>query len=763
MARLYTSGFEIANDSAGHEWTNAGVSGAGRDTSVFRTGAASGRCSGLVTVTQAGWGVQFAAAAGNGPYYARFYLRIDTNPSADNCIAAFIAGANVTSTSANDAQIRLSSTGTLKLFANNSQVGSASSALSTGTWYRIELEADNGPAAGSKIIRGYLDGTQFAGTSSSSDIGGTISGIAVGGNLIAEAQTTGDWYFDDVAVNDNTGSFQTSLPGPGKVIVIRPNAAGDSNAWNNTANGAGSGNNYQLVDETSPNDATDMVQSGTLNNLDLYNHEASGLSSTDTINCVQVWFRRRNNVADATTAVNAVVIKTASGTQSNGTAVVPNTTTWRTGSSTTANVIAANHTSYQDPDGAAWTSSTVDSMQAGPKLTTANVNRIQVSAVWVSVDYNPATTVTPAAIANITALPATTLSAASTVTASVFAAPSTFPAVTTGAGSTPTPAAIAAPTTLPAVTASGSSDGNATATPAVLAAPTSLPAVTASASSTAEPASITAPTTLPAVTTSAGSTPTPAVLAAPTALPAVTVSAGSTPTPAVLAAPTVSPSATASASSTATPAVLAVPTALPVVAASGGIAANPASIAAPTTVPAVTVQANSTASPAASAAPTTLPAVSLSAGSTATLAAISAPTTLPAVTATGIGEGTAAPTAITTTTTFPAATVQADSAVTPDPVSAVLAFPAVSLSAGGTATPQVLQVLLSMPAVYVLAGIHRAFSDTSLQAVNTSMPVVDAEQTATPTTGGRTSTAGVGARSSTAAVSASRTSTTTVG
>lgn len=393
MARAFTSGFEIANNTAGHEWANAGVSSAARSTTSPRSGLACGLVSSLVSATPAGWGVSFIATADGGPYYARFYLAVDTAPSADNCIAAFITGANVTSTTVNDAQIRLTSSRTLRLFAANSAVGSASAALTVGQYYMVELEVDNTPGAGSKIVRAYLDGTQFAGTTTSSDVGGNISGIALGGNLIAEAQTTGAWRFDDAAVNNSSGGSQNGRVPAGKVIILRPNAAGDSNQWLDTAAAAGSTNNYTLVDETSPNDATDLVQSATLNNTDLYNMEASGIGASDTVNAISVYLRRRNDTADAATAVATVVRKTSGGTDAVGTAVVPNTTTWRTGGTTSSTVLTPSYVAYVDPDGAAWTQSTLDSMQVGCRITTGGTNRVQVSAVWVYVDYTPSSTI----------------------------------------------------------------------------------------------------------------------------------------------------------------------------------------------------------------------------------------------------------------------------------------------------------------------------------------------------------------------------------
>jgi hypothetical protein len=393
VARLYTLGWEISSVTSGLEIPNRTTTSATLSTSVFRSGARSGRISSLVSATRSGWGGQFVSALSDGPYYARFAFRLTTAPSAANMIFAFIAGASVAATSANDGSIKVNSDGSLALFANASQVGSNSAVLSTGTWYVVQVEYDNSPASGSKVLRAYLNGTQFAGTTTSTNVGGTTNGFAAGGNLVAEAQTQGEWHFDDLAINDSTGSFENGLPDHnGKVIYLWPDGTGDSNQWLDTAAAAGSANNYQLVDETAPNDTTDLVQTVTNGHLDLYAMQsagAAGMSGGDGVNVVQVYGRSRNNVADATTAWSPVVVKTTGGTQSTGTAYAPNSTTWRTGSVQSANQIAPNHTLYADPDAAPWTTATLDTMQVGPKLTAAGTNRAQVSTIWVVVDYTP--------------------------------------------------------------------------------------------------------------------------------------------------------------------------------------------------------------------------------------------------------------------------------------------------------------------------------------------------------------------------------------
>ncbi|HKQ06123.1 MAG TPA: hypothetical protein VJ464_13390 [Blastocatellia bacterium] len=269
------------------------------------------------------------------------------------------------------------------LKSDGTQIGSPSSALTHDQWYYVELKNDASTSPGTLEAR--LNGSVFASGSNSNQ--GSWARALIGN--VTGTQTTNDIYFDDWKINDSSGSNQTGYPGTGKVIIIRPDSAGDSNAWLQTAGGAGSSTNWGLVDETPPNDATDFVNSGTLNNEDLYNMSASGIQSYDTVNVVQIGARFRNDTADATTAFKTEVIKTSGGTVSQGSAIIPNLTTWKSYQTAATDVYV--HTLYNDPDGSAWTNTTLDSMQAGVKLTASNVNKVQVTALWVYIDYTPGT------------------------------------------------------------------------------------------------------------------------------------------------------------------------------------------------------------------------------------------------------------------------------------------------------------------------------------------------------------------------------------
>ena len=196
-------------------------------------------------------------------------------------------------------------------------------------------------------------------------------------------------YFDDIAVVD---ANSPSYAGCGSTVFMSPNAAGDANTWLQTAGGAGSATNYTLVNETPPDDATSFVNTGTLNNDDFYEFSNSGLQTYDTINALLIGTRHNNNTADATTAYNIAWKAASGGTISTaGTTMIPNSTTWRSFSTTGDAADSYKFATTTTTTGASLTSTILDSMQAGYRLTAANVNRIQVTRIWAYVDYEAGT------------------------------------------------------------------------------------------------------------------------------------------------------------------------------------------------------------------------------------------------------------------------------------------------------------------------------------------------------------------------------------
>lgn len=400
--RLFTGGFELNNKNTNVEWSAASA-GVSVVSSPVRSGGFAGRASSLGSGTIQRFLKQFSLSNGNGPYFARIYFRVATLPTAENRVMAFESSSGVQMV-----YITLDSGGLLRLYDEDGSIGSASSALSLNTWYRIEFKIDASGAGSTDTAEARIDGVVFA-TSSTRNFSSGVRGLIFGANLNSEAQTTGDWFFDDVAINANIGTVQNNYPGPGKVIHLLPNAAGDSNTFSTQTGGtAGSANNYTRVDEVAPNDATDFNGSNTLNEEDMFNMTASGIASTDVVNVVHVGIRFRNPTADAVTAFKVQLEKTSGGTIIQSASTVLNSTAWN--SQTPGEPHAYLITAHVDPDAAPWTLSTLDSMQTGYKLTTAGTNRIEVTKIWAIVDYNPitpisitkslkyTTTITPSAI-----------------------------------------------------------------------------------------------------------------------------------------------------------------------------------------------------------------------------------------------------------------------------------------------------------------------------------------------------------------------------
>jgi len=101
-------------------------------------------------------------------------------------------------------------------------------------------------------------------------------------------------FWDDIAINDTSGSEDNSWCGDGRIVLLKPNANGDTNQWTPS-----SGSNYQCVDEGFPaNDDTDYVTTDTTNQKDLYNLENWSLPSNSIIKRVWAIARAKKTSSD---------------------------------------------------------------------------------------------------------------------------------------------------------------------------------------------------------------------------------------------------------------------------------------------------------------------------------------------------------------------------------------------------------------------------------------------------------------------------------
>ncbi len=380
MARLFTSGFEENTNTAGVEWTSTSGSPVIQGTTV-RSGSFAGQVTSLASGTAKKWTYQFASADTSADFYFRFYFNIGSFHAAANTIIFGL----LSSVSNLACHLELSTAGVLDIRDDSGVPLSGTTTLGLNQWYRIEVRHFNT----STTVELKVDGVSIAlSTTATTNV---IRDMAIGGNIANVTATGGNFFFEDVAINDaNTGAGQTAYPGDWQIIVLRPNAAGDNNTFTVAVGGtAGAANNFTRVNEVTPDDVTSYNGAVTSGNTDDFNIDdtPSALNATSTIALVQVNVRYRALVAAAEAAFKTRIKKVAAGTVASSAAITPNSTTWKTN----ANAVPAlpPQTLYVDPDGSAWTKATLDTTQIGYTISTTNTNAADISAIWLTVEYRP--------------------------------------------------------------------------------------------------------------------------------------------------------------------------------------------------------------------------------------------------------------------------------------------------------------------------------------------------------------------------------------
>lgn len=554
MARLKSIGFELNSTTSDVETTNN--SGGVISSATFRSGAYSfNKANGS---TSANMRVAYASSDYTGAIYSRFYFRIQTATSALQRIWTL-----QTSGVTRRVSIRVNANRTLELWdeSNVAQIGSDSSALALDTWYSVELLVDTTTLA-SSVVEARIDGSSFA--------SGTVN-LAGGGSEFTNGFGASDsgcrLFWDDIAINDTSGSFQNSWPGEGSIVHLRPNATGDNDAWQD---GAGGSSNYQSIDEVTPNDASgsDYIASNSSGQIVDANIDATpaAIGASDTINVVQVGVRIASAFNSNSNSLVLRVKAAASGTVEESSTITTASTTWTTNS---ASVPRNYQLTLYDLPGAsttAWTKSDLDSAQIGARSTTPLGAGIRVSTIWMLVDYTSAPASTDVTV-EPTVLTATWSLEEPTVTA--IKSPTITPSVQTATFSlqSPTVSGTRNPTITPTVlTATFSIQG-----PSVALGVTNSPSVQTATFSVLSPtvSGVRNPTVTPSVQTVTSSVQSPTVsgvrnpVIAPTvqtatfALQAPTVTAGVGVSPSVQTATFTlnSPTVTTTRNPTVTPSV----------------------------------------------------------------------------------------------------------------------------------------------------------------------------------------------------------------
>lgn len=376
MARLWSSGFELQSATAGIEVETI-VGSPSINTTIKRSGAASLRCN----PTAASAHLRHTLMTGtttSAHVYLRAYVYIASLPTANTMLMGWI------DSSPFGYGVRLTTAGKLQIGGTNSVlIGTASTTtLSTGQWYRIELDYDDA----TDVATCYVDGASACTLSAADTFGGALALFGLFDSC------TADVYFDDIAVNDNSGSVQNGLAGAGSIVHLKPSAAGDNNGFATAVGGtAGAANNYTRVLETTPDDLTTynnttLTGTTTIDDFNVTDSSAAGIGSGDSVTLVQVG-QRAGSGAVTTASIVTRIKAAASGTVAESASIPVNVNGFRTYSTVTPYTYKL--TAYVKPSSTAWTPTDLDSMQIGYRGNVAQTTSRRITTLWALVEYVP--------------------------------------------------------------------------------------------------------------------------------------------------------------------------------------------------------------------------------------------------------------------------------------------------------------------------------------------------------------------------------------
>ena len=340
MGRLFTTGFETGvrewNSSYGNlEWT----------TDYVRTGTRALNMVGGYAAAY--WSHAFDASETH--LYFRFAIRWD-NYAGVSGQAGFLTLYDHN----NQAQLIFD-------FSAGDQVivvkDGAGTELQTGfltmeidAWYMVEIYM-HCDASGTVTVKinnttdfTYSGDTDYRGTTTLRRFqfyGGGQAGVSKG------------FYLDDLAVNDDAGSYQTTYAGLGGVYYLKPDGEGATTTWTPSSGTV----HYEMVDEQVRN-TTDWIQAVDTGEIDLFELEDSP-SYVNTINLVQVLYSA--GVTESGYNLLMDVVRQGTVNYPNGTAtVVTLTPTY---------LMYRGTAYYVQPNGSgAWGTVEIDALQAGVEI-----------------------------------------------------------------------------------------------------------------------------------------------------------------------------------------------------------------------------------------------------------------------------------------------------------------------------------------------------------------------------------------------------------
>lgn len=296
MARLRTIGWEIGLGSITLEGETVGAGTATIDTGTKRSGAKS-----LKVDSGAGNNAIYVQNTLTGVTGTTYYLRVYINqPTAFLSDVHIIRWVNAAGTAVLGF-VLLDEFGTLALFDGlGNYISPQFDTVATNQWYCVELAVKINTGTNDDYLEMRVDGVSIASTTTA-NVGTSPPGYTHLGFPDVGPGANRSLFFDDLAINDSTGSNQTSWPGSGKVVLCKPISDNQRGSW--TGGAGGTTNLWDAVDNTPPAGTATETDTTQIESTD-----SSGDNTTDEYRANLTTYTTAGIVAgDTMTLVQAVV------------------------------------------------------------------------------------------------------------------------------------------------------------------------------------------------------------------------------------------------------------------------------------------------------------------------------------------------------------------------------------------------------------------------------------------------------------------------
>ncbi len=384
MARLFTCGYE-ENSLTPTMWGGS----TGTAPTIVTTSPHSGtyRMDTAAAVGNSFFAKPFATNKTSGSLFTRVYFQSSTaTPSANSRVFVWVSLGP-----ADGPVVEMLTTGAIRLTNGvTSTTTTSSTLLSATTWYRLELRqlVSDAPGASDGLeLRLYLgESTTTLETPltiyNEDNLPTNIATLRVG-----KTGSSAVFSYDDIAVNDESGTAFNSWPGPGKIAMVVP-ASSVSVGWQ-IAGSAPAATNWQGVNElpaAAPDDATaynqDFGGNGDTDQLGITTlGTGAGFPPADaTMICMDIYARVS---ASASSATMRLIGWNQVPTLINGPTFVVNSTTWRILTTAEHNVL----------DLTGKTRDNVNNFNIG-YATTAGAATARLTTLWANVEWIDASTTT---------------------------------------------------------------------------------------------------------------------------------------------------------------------------------------------------------------------------------------------------------------------------------------------------------------------------------------------------------------------------------